>query len=391
MASCLRKETVRGSKWKDRIGSICLHPVWGFFVLSFVLFLFYQFVGKFGAQTAVGWLEEDLFGNYINPTAVKVFSKLFSFSPFIKDLFVGPYGMITMALTYAFAIIFPIVLTFFIAFSLLEDSGYLPRLAILLNKAFKIIGLNGKAVIPMIIGLGCDTMATLSARIMDTKKERVILTLLLALGVPCSAQLGIILGMLGALPFWATLLWTGVVGGTILAVGFLSAQILPGHRSDFMMEIPPIRRPTVFNILTKTVARLEWYLKEVVPLFIIGTLFLFLLDKLGALPRIQEFANPLVVGFLHLPKEATEAFLVGFLRRDYGATQFFDLFGKGRLDAIQAIVSLIVMTLFVPCLANTLMILKERGIRTMLAMVGFIYPFAFLVGGIVNWALRGAV
>ncbi|MDO8462069.1 MAG: ferrous iron transport protein B [Deltaproteobacteria bacterium] len=388
MSFCVRQERREKEGWQSWVGRLSMHPVWGLFVLAGVLIVVYEFVGKFGAQTAVNFLEKGLFGHYLNPWAVTLFSKIFSFSPFLRDLFVGEFGIVTMALTYALAIIFPIVITFFIAFSFMEDSGYLPRLSIMLNRLFRLIGLNGKAVVPMVLGLGCDTMATMTARIMDTRKERVILTLLLALGVPCSAQLGIVLGMLGALPIWATFLWFGVVGGSLILVGFLSAQILPGDRSDFMMEIPPIRRPTLINIVTKTFARLEWYLKEVVPLFIIGTLFLFLLDKSSLLPKIQNFASPLVEGFLDLPKEATEAFLVGFLRRDYGATRFFDLFGKGRLTPIQAIVSLIVMTLFVPCLANVLMIIKERGMRTMIAIVGFIYPFAFFVGGIINWGLR---
>jgi ferrous iron transport protein B len=388
MNAVVQQEKRSKEGWLAKFGRLSMHPVWGIFVLMGVLMAVYEFVGKFGAQVAVDWMEKGLFGHYINPWSVKLFAKIFFFSPFLQALFVGPYGIVTMALTYSLAIIFPIVITFFIAFSIMEDSGYLPRLAIMLNRIFKMMGLNGKAVVPMVLGLGCDTMATMTARIMDTKKERIILTLLLALGVPCSAQLGIVLGMLGALPYWATFLWLGVVGGTLVLVGFLSSQILPGTRSDFMMEIPPIRKPTLFNILTKTTARLEWYLKEVVPLFIVGTLALFFLDKSGALPKIEEFANPLVVGFLHLPKEATEAFLIGFLRRDYGATQFFDMFGKGKLDIVQAIVSLIVMTLFVPCLANVLMIVKERGMKTMFAIVGFIYPFAFLIGGIVNWSLR---
>ncbi|QQR80806.1 MAG: ferrous iron transport protein B [Deltaproteobacteria bacterium] len=370
------------------IGSVSMHPVWGLFFMLAVLVIVYYFVGYFGAQTAVGWLENGLFNTYINPWAKTFFAKIFYFSPFLQDIIVGPYGVLTMALTYSLAIIFPIVITFFIAFSIMEDSGYLPRLAIMLNRIFRMMGLNGKAVVPMVLGLGCDTMATMTARIMDTKKERIILTLLLALGVPCSAQLGIVLGMLGALPLWATFLWFGVVGGALVLVGFLASQIMPGQRSDFMMEIPPIRKPTGLNILTKTFARLEWYLIEVVPLFVVGTLVLFFLDRFKVLPVIQRAAAPLVVNFLHLPVEATEAFLIGFLRRDYGATHFFDLFREGKLDAIQAIVSLIVMTLFVPCLANTLMILKERGLKTMIAIVGFIYPFAFLVGGIINWGLR---
>lgn len=377
-----------GRGWAERLGRLSMHPVWGLFVMAAVLFALYEFVGRFGAQTAVGWLEKDLFGNIVNPFAERFFSKILSFSPLLRDLIVGPYGLITMALTYALAIILPIVTTFFLFFSLLEDSGYLPRLAVMLNRIFRFMGLNGKAVVPMVLGLGCDTMATMAARIMETKKERVILTLLLALGVPCSAQLGIILGMLGSLPGWASLVWMGVVGGSLVMVGFLSSKILPGQRSDFLVEVPPIRVPTLINIVTKTVARLEWYLKEVVPLFILGTFFLFVLDKSGALPRIQELANPLVVRILGLPPEATEAFLIGFLRRDYGATHFFDMYNHGRLDVTQTLVSLIVITLFVPCLANMLMIVKERGAKAAAAIVSFIYPFAFLAGGVVNWVVR---
>lgn len=382
------QERKKEAGWALWIGKWSMHPVGGLVMLVAVLGVLYEFVGVFGAGTAVGWLENGLFQGIINPLAIQLFDKLFSFSSFLRDLFVGEFGMITMGLTYAFAIILPIVVTFFIAFSIMEDSGYLPRLSIMLNRLFKMMGLNGKAVVPMVLGLGCDTMATMTARIMDTKKERIILTLLLALGVPCSAQLGIILGMLAGLPAWMTFLWLGVVGGVLVMVGYLSSQILPGRRSDFIMEIPPIRKPVLSNILIKTMARLEWYLKEVVPLFIIGTAALFLLDRLHALPAIRNFASPLVTNFLGLPEQAADAFLIGFLRRDYGATHFFDLYNKGMMDNIQAIVSLIVMTLFVPCLANALMIVKERGMGVMAAIVGFIYPFAFLVGGIVNWSLR---
>ncbi|MBI2082137.1 MAG: ferrous iron transport protein B [Deltaproteobacteria bacterium] len=382
------KKSGQKKEWLELFGKLSMHPVGGFVVLTGVLFALYEFVGKFGAQTGVNWLEKVLFGQYLNPWAKAFFSTLFSSSPFLSDLFVGPYGLITMGLTYAFGIIFPIVLTFFIFFGLMEDSGYLPRLAVMMNRLFRIMGLNGRAVVPMVLGLGCDTMATVSSRIMDTKKERVILTFLLALGVPCSAQLGIILGMFGSLPRWAPFLWGGVVGGVMIFMGFLASRVLRGETSDFIAEIPPIRRPLLKNIMTKTIARLEWYLKEVTPLFLIATFFLFLLDRLHLIAAIQNAASPLIVKGLSLPPEATEVFLAGFLRRDYAATYFFDLFNKGMLDTTQAIVCLIVITLFVPCLANLLMIVKERGARTATVMVGLVYLIAFAVGGIVNFILR---
>ncbi|MBI2981146.1 MAG: ferrous iron transport protein B [Deltaproteobacteria bacterium] len=378
----------RKTGWLERFGNLSMHPVGGFVVLTAVLYALYQFVGKVGAQIGVDWFERLLFGRYLNPWAKALFASLFSNTPLVQDLFVGPYGLITMGLTYAFGIIFPIVLTFFIFFGIMEDSGYLPRLAVMLNRLFRFMGLNGKAVIPMVLGLGCDTMATLTSRIMETKKERVILTLLLALGVPCSAQLGIILGMFRSLPPWAPLLWGGVVGGVMIMAGFLASRVLSGERSDFIAEIPPIRRPLLRNSLQKTVARLEWYLKEVTPLFLLATLFLFLIDRLRFMGAIQNAASPLVVGLLDLPRESIEVFLAAFFRRDYAATYFFNLFNKGLLDSIQAVVALIVLTLFIPCLANLLIIVKERGARAAATMVGLVYLIAFTVGGVVNYILR---
>jgi ferrous iron transport protein B len=240
----------------------------------------------------------------------------------------------------------------------------------------------------MVLGLGCDTMATLTARIMETRKERVLVTLLLALGVPCSAQLGVILGLLGALPAWAPLVWGGVVLGVLFAVGVLAARVLPGERSDLLVELPPIRRPQLANIASKTAGRLEWYLKEAVPIFILGTFVLFVLDAVGALARIVRACEPVVVGLLALPPQAAEAFLIGFFRRDYGSAGIYALFERGALTPVQAVVALVTITLFVPCVANFFVIVKERGLRTALAMSAFIFPFAALVGGTVNAALR---
>jgi ferrous iron transport protein B len=182
-----------------------------------------------------------------------------------------------MALSYAIAIVLPIVTTFFLVFSVLEDSGYFPRMAIMVNRAFRIMGLNGKAVLPMILGLGCDTMATMTTRILDTNRERVITTLLLALAVPCSAQLGVLLAMMSVLSPVGAMLWVGLIVGVILLVGWLSSRLFNSDTSDFILEIPPLRRPQLSNVLIKTYSRLNWYLREVIPLFVVGTAILFLL------------------------------------------------------------------------------------------------------------------
>lgn len=369
------------------ISNLTTHPIAGIPILIFVLYAMYKWVGDFGAGIGVDFLFNVVFGKAINPAFTRVVEYLFPWQV-LQEFFVGPYGLLTMGLTYAIAIVLPIVGTFFFAFGLLEDSGYLPRLAIMANRVFRTMGLNGKAILPMVLGLGCDTMATLTTRILETKKERILVTLLLALGVPCSAQIGVMVGMFAGLSVKAIILWGFVVMGSMIFVGLLASKLIPGEKADFIMEIPPLRIPTLGNILIKTLARLEWFLKEAVPLFLLGTIFLFTLDRLGLIKSLQNLAEPIVVGFLGLPAKATEALLLGFLRRDYGAAGFFIMAKAGELDSNQIVVSLVTITLFLPCLANFFMIIKERGLGQALAMAGFIFPFAFIVGGGLNYFLR---
>lgn len=369
------------------LGNLMMHPLWGIPVLIGVLYLMYLFVGAFGAGTCVDFLEEEVFGRFINPWTTKLADSFIPFV-FLRDLLVGEYGLITMAMSYAIAIVLPIVGTFFIAFSILEDSGYLPRLAVMVNKIFRLMGLNGKAVLPMVLGLGCDTMATLTTRILDSKKDRIIVTLLLALGVPCSAQLGVILGMLGGVSMNALLVWLGVISGVLFLVGYLASKLVEGEPSDFIYELPPIRLPQARNIFFKTIARIDWYLREAVPLFILGTLVLFVFDMINVLDIIEKIVSPVVVSFLGLPAKTAEAFLIGFLRRDYGAAGLYALQEDGMLNPVQTVVSLVTMTLFIPCIANLFMIIKERGLKTALWMMAFILPFALMVGGTLNFILR---
>jgi ferrous iron transport protein B len=376
-------------KVAQAFGRYAMDPVYGIFILIGVLGLAYGFVGVIGAGYLVDLLETSFFEGWIVPAVAAVLDR-FVPSPFLRDFLVGPYGMISMALSYAVAIVLPIVGTFFLGFGILEDSGYLPRLAVMVDRLFKKIGCNGKAVLPMILGLGCDTMATLTTRILETRKERVIVTLLLALGIPCSAQLGVILGMLADVGPVATIVWVCLMAGVILAVGFLAAKVIPGESSDFILEIPPIRWPQVGNLAIKTMARIEWYLREAVPLFLLGTLVLFTFDRLGWLLKIQAAAEPLIVHLLDLPPKATEAFLIGFLRRDYGAAGLFSMAKGGMLSNLQVMVSLVTMTLFMPCLANLLVIVKEHGVKVAIAMSLFIFPFAVLVGAAVNHFSRWA-
>ena len=383
--SAIRRAARSSPLLSQRIGQYVVDPLWGVPILLGMLFLVYEFVGVFGATTLVGLLEKDLFEGILNP-AFSHFVTAAVNVPWVTELLVGKYGLWTMGMTYALALILPIVSTFFFAFGVLEDSGYLPRLTVIANRLFALIGLNGRAVLPMVLGLGCVTMATLTTRILHSPRERMITIFLLALAIPCSAQLGVVLGMLGGVSFTAVLIWALAMLMILMLAGFLAAKLIPGRRIPLVTELPPMRLPILGNVFKKTGGRLKWYLIEVIPLFLLGTFIMFALDKTGALPFIIRAGEPLISGWLGLPKEASAAFVMGFLRRDFGATGLFAM--ADTLSPIQAVVGMITITLFIPCFASLMMMVKEQGSKVALAMVAVIVPFAFLIGGLFNIVLH---
>ncbi|UCH84307.1 MAG: ferrous iron transport protein B [Candidatus Latescibacterota bacterium] len=373
----------------NMLARMTTHYILGVVVLLEILYITYLFVGVLGAGTLVDLLESEVFGRYVVPGVTAFLDKLVPIA-FVKDLLVGEYGLVSMGITYSIAIVLPIVATFFLAFGVLEDSGYLPRLSVIADRLMRRMGLNGKAVLPMVLGLGCDTMATLTTRILDSKKERIIATLLLALGIPCSAQLGVIMAMAGASSAACVVTVFLVVALQLFIVGALSNKLIQGRTTDFIVELPPIRVPHLGNIVLKTRHRMIWFLKEAVPLFLIGTFVLFILDKVGTLALMERWFRPVTDGLLGLPVESTGAFIIGFFRRDYGAAGLYDLFMDGLLTPNQIAVSMVVITLFVPCIANFFVMIKERGLVTALLMVAFILPFSILVGSLLNLFLTVA-
>lgn len=378
------KEEVERTSFKDKINELTMNPITGIPIFIGVIFLLYQFVGYIGAQVMVDFFEGVIFGEYINPYISDLVIDSVG-EGYISRILVGDYGVITVGLTWAIALILPIITTFFLAFSLLEDCGYIPRLAAMADRTLRRVGLNGKAVLPLVLGFGCDTMATLTTRVLDTKKERVIATVMLALGIPCSAQLGVIFAIMATLPLQYFFIWVFVIISQLLLVAWMASKVLPGQRGDFIMELPPLRVPRWDNVLKKTYYKVMWFFKELVPLFIIGTLLVSVADITGILQVMIDGLKPVVQGWLGLPGETTVAFILGFLRRDFGAAGILDL--QNIMNFRQMLVATVAITLFVPCVANVLIIIKERGVKTAAAIVGFVIPFAFFVAGILNYLM----
>lgn len=386
----LTQHVTESKKTESSISSLfnklTLNPITGVPILLLVLYFgLFKFVGSLGGGTLVNFLENDIFGKYINPWVNDLVTRFIPWY-WLQELVARENGIFTLGVRYSVAIILPIVGTFFIMFSIIEDTGYLPRLAMLVDRIFKKIGLNGRAVIPMTLGFGCDTMATMVSRTLETKRERVIATFLLSLAIPCSAQLGVILALLSGLPV-AIIVWTLFMFLIFLLIGFLTSKVMPGEKPSFYMELPPLRLPKLSNVLVKTYTRIQWYFIEILPLFILASVFIWFGNITGLFTIVVDFIKPLV-HVIGLPDSAAKTFLYGFFRRDYGAAGLYDLQKTGALSPRQLTVAASTLTLFVPCIAQFAMTIKERGFKTAILMAGFIFPFAFLCGFILNFLLK---
>lgn len=380
-------ETSKGASFKTRLSQWMLKPITGIPILLLTLFIMYQFLGVFIAQIVVGFTEEVVMGTYYNNFIMNVFSPLVKGYDFLEKFLIGEFGVLTMVPVYIVGLLLPLVIGFYFLLSILEDSGYLPRIAALMDRVLTKLGLNGRAIIPIILGFGCVTMATITTRILGSKRERFIATMLLGLAIPCSAQLGVIAGMTSAigpvyfLIYLATIMIVFVLAGTLLNL------VVPGESTDLLIDIPPLRMPRIKNVLSKTYSKSVAFLKEASPLFVIGAVLITFMDHFGILLAIQNAIAPLTEGFLKLPKEVATAFIMGIVRRDFGAAGLFKLAEEGLLSTVQILISLVVITLFVPCIAAILVIFKERSLKEALIIWFGSMLIAFLVGGLLAFVL----
>lgn len=411
------------------LGKISVNPITGIPFLLMILTLIYFFIGNFVSQNLVDYTENKIgkgvfeyytkslvsrytnteihtqvldenenvtdeklfqfpYGSNANPTLREEFEKFssqknsvsnFTFSNAYVKLFFGEFGVITMTITYLLFLLFPLVIGFYLVMAFLEDSGYLPRLATMLDRAFNKIGLNGRAVIPIMLGFGCITMANITTRLLGTEREKSIVTAILQFVIPCSAQLAVIAVLLSGAGIQPMLIFITVIGSVLILLSTILNKLLPGESSPLLIDLPIMRLPRLNNILKKTFYRSWGFMKEAGFWFFIGALGVGILDLTGLLKLWQDFLNPITVHWLKLPKEASTAFVMGMVRRDFGAAGLFDL----KLSTMQITVAIITITLFVPCIASFVVMLKERGIKEGLIIWLGTWVTAFFIGGLV--------
>jgi ferrous iron transport protein B len=303
----------------------------------------------------------------------------FTFSNPLAKLFFGEFGVITMTITYLLFLLFPLVIGFYLVMAFLEDSGYLPRLATMLDRTFNKIGLNGRAVIPIMLGFGCITMANITTRLLGTEREKSIVTAILQFVIPCSAQLAVIAVLLSGAGIKPMIIFITVIGSVLILLSTILNKLLPGESSPLLLDLPIMRFPRMNNVFKKTFFRSWGFMKEAGFWFFVGAFGVGILELTGLLKVWQDFLNPLTVHWLKLPKEASTAFVMGMVRRDFGAAGLFDL----HLSSMQITVAIITITLFVPCIASFVVMLKERGIKEGMIIWLGTWVTAFFIGGLV--------
>ncbi|HEX2988828.1 MAG TPA: ferrous iron transport protein B [Chloroflexota bacterium] len=369
--------------FSETLGRWMVNPVTGIPILMGVLAAVYYLIGDLVAQQVVGFTEDTLMKGMYEPFVQGLVSRFADLSSPIGTILAGEFGLLTMTMTYLAGLLLPLVVGFYLVLALMEDSGYLPRLATLVDRALTGFGLNGRAIVPLILGLGCVTMATMTTRILGSQRERRIAVALLGLTIPCSAQLAVITAMLAQLGPRYVLLYTTMVVAILVAAGTILNRLMPGKSTGLLIDLPPLRVPQPMNVLRKTAGKVKMFLMDAGPLFAFGSLLITLLQLSGGLQGIQDALTPLTVGWLQLPAESSTAFVMGFVRRDFGAAGLLEM----QLTPIQTVVALVTLTLFVPCIASAMMLYKERGWREASVVWGGCLVIAFVVGGLLSQIL----
>jgi len=369
----------------NKLGDWCTKLSTGIPIALIVLYLMYLFIGTFGATFVVDTVNMKVFEGFLLPLTEKIVDPIPN--KFFRDMLIDPeFGILPTGVFIALGLVLPVLFCFYIAFGFLEGSGYLPRLSILLDKLLQKMGLNGKGVIPLIMGFSCVTMAILTTRMLDSKKEKNIASFLLLLGMPCAPLLAVMFIILGKMHITASITVFGLIFLQILVAGFLANKILPGERTPLLMEIPPMRIPQFFQIIKLSAIKTYFFMKEAVPVFIIASLFVFLFERMGGLDILEKIAKPVVNGFMGLPEKSVQVFIKTIIRRESGATEIEHL--SSNYDNVQLVVNLLVMTFLSPCMNATIVLFKERGTRTAVVIIVTVMIYAIIIGSVVNHTCR---
>jgi ferrous iron transport protein B len=385
---------------------LSVHPVWGSLTAGLMLALTYllvRLIGEFLITGTLGlfggsWLQlpfgtERLFDGPLRALLTRLSLRLGQGS-FLHRLLIGTlvdgridymqsFGILTSGLFIPFGAVLPYILSFYFALGLLEDSGYLPRLAVFLDSLMHRFGLHGYAIIPTLLGLGCNVPGIMATRILESKRQRFITATLISIAVPCTALQAMVVGLVGDRGAWAVGLVYGILLVTWFCLGIILRHTARGFLPELLVEIPPYRLPSLKALGVKLWIRVAGFLREAVPIVLGAVLVVNLLYQLRVFEAVAEVTAPLVHRLWGMPKEAMVPLLVGILRKDVAIGMFAPL----ALSTRQLITGSVVLAMFFPCVATLTVLFRELGLRDGLLSVGAMLATATVVGALVNLGL----
>ncbi|OYT56820.1 ferrous iron transporter B [Euryarchaeota archaeon ex4484_162] len=377
---------------RETIADATIKPATGI-PLAFLIIIVSFWVVRFIGETLVNYIFDPIFELY-KPVALQISHLL---GPgILHDIIIGKLvngdisfmesmGLLTTGIYVPFAAVLPYIIAFYLILSILEDSGYLPRLATLVDNVFHKLGMHGHSIVTVFLGLGCNVPGALSTRILETRKQRFISATLLAISVPCMAQTAMVFGILGRYGLQYILMVFLTLMILYLLMGLLLNKIIQGESPEIFLEIPPYRRPSLLATLKKTWMRVRWFLKDAIPWLFLGVVLVNILYSIGFIDWIGNLFAPVIEGILGLSKGATTALLVGFLRKDLAVGMLLPL----NMTPYQLVIAATILTIYFPCVATFTVLLKELGLKDMIKSTVIMILTALTVGGILRLILIG--
>jgi len=382
----------RHHTWLERVQDASVKPLTGGLIAIAILVLSFLVV-RFIGESLIGYLLEPLFNGLWAPVVLRV-SALMGGSGFLHDIVVGKlvggevnfvesFGLITSGLYVPFAMVLPYIFSFYLVLGLLEDVGYLPRLAVLMDTIMHWLGLHGYAIIPTLLGLGCNVPAVLSTRILESKRERFIASTLVSIAVPCAALQAMIFGLVGQRGGQYVIMVYGTLFAVWVILGIILNHSIKGFSPELLIEIPPYRIPPWRIAIQKMWMRIYGFLAEAIPIILGAIVIINMLYFFGVFNAIANITAPVVSGLLGLPKEAITSLVIGFLRKDVALGMLAPL----SLTAKQLVVASVVLAMFFPCIATFVVLLRELGVVSMCKAAGVMIAAALITGGLLNLML----
>jgi ferrous iron transport protein B len=381
--------THRHHTWLEYLQDASVKPLTGFPIAAAVLAASF-FVIRFIGEGLIGYVMEPLFNNLWAPLMMKL-SVLLGSGGFWHDMLIGELfdgeidffqsmGVLTTGLFIPLGAVLPYIISFYLVLGILEDLGYLPRLAVLLDNFMHRIGLHGYAIIPTMLGLGCCVPAIMATRILESRRERLIAATLISIAIPCAASQAMIIGLVGAEGGQYVAMVYGTLFVVWVVLGFILNRTVRGFSPELLIEIPPYRRPSWRAVLTKLWMRVYGFLREALPIILIAIFVISILYTLGVFDFIANLTAPMVSGLYGLPNESVVAIVVGLLRKDVA----IGLLAPLSLSAGQLVVGCVVLTMLFPCIAAFVVLARELGAKGLLMAIGIMLAATVVVGGLLN-------